>query len=587
MAKYFMRAITSPPPPLLVSRRNSPKSWHLRLSPLPVTSQPFPKQRAETPPWINSRGGGAGAERESESGARGQQSQIKTQQGREAFQEATAMGEEPEKRLQHFYASRVFLAGGRERRVAETFSAVESLVDSIVKWAYQSSSGLYPQSPVSVGSYREGLHLQPEGSPAGFDFLVPVRFNPKLALVSGGLAKPPSRYERRLPTYMFHDRGVPVCRRGTKILVDLEAAEEAHVEVHCHHKKAWLEDDDLDLEELDEYKESLKHHNLDPVQTLKDFHRYVEIALDPAYSHPLQNDPVFQRRFRPPKVPTITPWMRQDTQLEALRPAVQLSFLAGPEAVPVKLVPAIQGALKLSNQWLREDLTHLSDWWAGDLANEKRSFLRKVAVLQEVGPDLVAKGGFWRLSFSNAEAALLKDVDADGGQRRAALRLLKFVSSTRWRPEYGKLLSSYHLKTLLLWCCEIYPQEAPWETLLSSVQHLLKILIHTLAKGNLPHYFLRPVNLFSKGYKSGPTIYGPLALQALRHEAEAMLADVVGYLLPDGQPGVRGVGEGPEKMVALQQFKEKHREDLKELKRMEEEHMYEEVEVGGGKGLES
>lgn len=192
-----------------------------------------------------------------------------------------------------------------------------------------------------------------------------------------------------------------------------------------------------------------------------------------------------------------------------------------------------------------------------------------------------------RLSFSHAEAVLLKDVDADGGQRRAALRLLKFVSSTRWRPEYGKLLSSYHLKTLLLWCCEIYPQEAPWETLLSSVQNLLKVLIHTLAKGNLPHYFLRPVNLFSKRYKSGPALYGPLALRALRHEAEAMLADVVGYLLPDGQPGAHGVGEGPEKMVALQQFKEEHREDLKELKRMEEEHMYEEVEVGDGEGRES
>lgn len=29
------------------------------------------------------------------------------------------------------------------------------------------------------------------------------------------------------------------------------------------------------------YQESLKHHNLDPVQILTDFYRYVEIALDP------------------------------------------------------------------------------------------------------------------------------------------------------------------------------------------------------------------------------------------------------------------------------------------------------------------
>ncbi|XP_077170714.1 uncharacterized protein LOC143826051 [Paroedura picta] len=500
------------------------------------------------------------------------------------------MSEEPEKHLQQFYANHVFLSGDEDQRVGEAFSAVDTLVDSIVKWAYQSSSGLYPQKPILVGSYREGLHLQPEDSPANFDFLVPVRFNPTLAPVSGGLGKQLSHYEQRLPTYMFREAGVPVFHWGTKILVDLEAVEEAHVEVHCHNQKAWLEDEDIDLEELDEYKESLKHHNLDPGQTLKDFHRYVEIALDPAYSHPLQNDPVFKRRLRPPKVPTITPWTRQNAQLEALHPAspaIQLSFLAGPEAVAVKLVPAIQGAIKLSNQWLREDLAHLSDWWGGDLTDEKRSFLRKVAVLQEVGPELVAKGGFWRLSFSHAETVLLKDLDADGGQRRAALRLLKFANNTRWTPEYGKLLSSYHLKTLLLWCCEIYPLKAHWETLLSSVQNLLRILTHALAKSHLPHYFLRTVNLLCKRYQSSPAVYGPLALQVLCHEAEAMLADTAGYLLLDGRAGAHGVSEGSEKMAALWEFQEKHREDLKELKRLEEEHLYEEAEVGEGLGLDS
>lgn len=89
----------------------------------------------------------------------------------------------------------------------------------------------------------------------------------------------------------------------------------------------------------------------------------------------------------------------ENITLEALNlesPAIQLVFLEGTETVPVKLVPAIQGAFKLSNQWLREDLAHLSDWWDGDLANEKKSFLRKAAVVQEVGPELIAKGGFWR-----------------------------------------------------------------------------------------------------------------------------------------------------------------------------------------------
>lgn len=55
-----------------------------------------------------------------------------------------------------------------------------------------------------------------------------------------------------------------------------------------------------------------------------------------------------------------------------------------------------------------------------------------------------------RLSFSQAEATILDDIDADGGQRKAALRLLKFVSMTRWTPEYGNILTSYHLKVNLL-----------------------------------------------------------------------------------------------------------------------------------------
>lgn len=77
-------------------------------------------------------------------------------------------------------------------------------------------------------------------------------------------------------------------------------------------------------------------------------------------------------------------------------PAIQLTFHEGTDVVPVNLIPAIQGALKLSNQWLREDLTHLSDWWDGDLTNEKKSFLRKVAAVQEAGPELVSRGGYWR-----------------------------------------------------------------------------------------------------------------------------------------------------------------------------------------------
>nr|XP_028560825.1 uncharacterized protein LOC114583672 [Podarcis muralis] len=487
--------------------------------------------------------------------------------------------------LQQFYADRVFLSGEKGWRVGKNFFVVKSMVEKMVKWAYESSTGLYPNDPIPVGSHREGLHLQVEGSSNGFDFLIPARYNPKLALASGGIAKEPGSYEKKLPTYIFREQGLPVFRWGTKVLVDLEAFGEMYVEVHCHRQAERLadEDDEEDLDFLDECKESLSHHHLDPVQILEDFHRHIEITLDPECTHPRQNDPVFRQKLFRSRVPKIDNSMRQNITLEALNlesPAIQLVFLEGTETVPVKLVPAIQGAFKLSNQWLREDLAHLSDWWDGDLANEKKSFLRKAAVVQEVGPELIAKGGFWRLSFSHAETVILEDVDADGRQRAAALRLLKFVNVTKWTPEYGKILTSYHLKTILLWCCEIYPQKQQWETLLSSLEALLRLLCHTLANRNLPHYFLRPVNLFSRRYKSSSSTYGPLALEVLCREVEAMLGDPVGYLLPDPERQDHcATGEFEEKMAALREFKESHREDLKELKRMQEGHMYEEVEI--------
>lgn len=124
------------------------------------------------------------------------------------------------------------------------------------------------------------------------------------------------------------------------------------------------------------------------------------------------------------------------------------------------------------------------------------------------------------------------------------------------------------MQTILLWSCEIDHQKAQWGTLLSSLQALLRVLRHTLAKGSLPHYFLRSVNLFGKCCKSSNVTYGPLALEALQHEVEVMLADPVGYLMPSHELQERCVSqEFQERMVALQQFKEKHQEELKEIKK--------------------
>ncbi|KAJ7314086.1 hypothetical protein JRQ81_006021 [Phrynocephalus forsythii] len=500
-----------------------------------------------------------------------------------------------ERCLQQFYADHVFLLGDKDWRVGKNFFVVKTAVEKVVKWAYESSTGLFPGGAVPAGSYAEGLHLQVAGRSNGFDFLVPVRYNPRLALVSGSLAKDAvAGYKKQLPTYIFRDQGLPVFRRGTQILVDLEALGETYVKVFCDKPEGGsddYEDDDRDLDHLEACEESLNYHNLDPVQILRDFHHHVEIALNPEYSHPRQNDPVFQQRLFPSRVPKIDQRMREKITLEALDvdgPAIRLTFDEGVEAVPVKLVPAIQGSVHLSNQCVREDLTHLSDWWDGDAVDEKSSFLRKAAAVQETGPELVAKGGFWRLSFSQAEALILDNIDADGGQRKAALRLLKFVNKTRWTPEYGNILTSYHLKTVLLWCYDIYPQKAQWETLSSSLKALLGLLRHTLTKGNLPHYFLASVNLLNRCYKSSNPIDRSLVLEALCRETEVMLADPVGYLRPERKPQDYNANEEyEEKMAALEEFKEKYEEELKELKRMEGGCTYDEMETTQGAGAEA
>ncbi|XP_007432288.1 uncharacterized protein LOC103063515 [Python bivittatus] len=500
-----------------------------------------------------------------------------------------------ERILQQFHADRVFLSGNKEWLVQKNFFVVKSMVEKMVKWAYESSSGLYPLDPIPVGSYKEGLHLQVEGTSNDFDFLIPVRYNSKLVLRSRCVPKEsPSSPTHKLPTYIFRhkgfrddpDKGLPVFRQGTKVLVDVEDVAETDVDIYCDKPKSQLEEeeeDDIEYGKLEMCQESLGWHNLDPEQILKDFHQYVGIALNPEYTHPRQNDPVFQRRLFPSRVPSIHNRMRENIKLEMLDlsgPAIQLAFDEGNEIVPVKLVPAIRGVMKFSNEWIREDLNHLSDWWDGDLSNEKKSFFRKVEAVMEVGPELIPKEGFWRLSFSCAEAMILEEVDADGGQRRAALRLLKFVNKTRWTPEYGKILTSYHLKTILLWCCEIYYHKEHWETLLSSLETLVGLLKHTLAKKNLPHYFLQSLNLFNKHYKISNSTYWPLALEVLCYEVSAMLADATAYLVPGHEsPDCLVNKDREEKAAALQEFKERHQEELKELKRMEDECMYEEVEI--------
>ncbi|XP_078533826.1 cyclic GMP-AMP synthase-like receptor 1 [Lissotriton helveticus] len=107
-----------------------------------------------------------------------------------------------------------------------------------------------------------------------------------------------------------------------------------------------------------------------------------------------------------------------------------------------------------------------------------------------------------RYSFSRIERELLEKIDEDGGRRRDSLRILKKVREDLWKPKYGKVLVSYHLKTVLFWACEENPLPSDWNDLTVSFVRLVDYLVVYLQKGNLPHYFLgSDVNLFKPEHR--------------------------------------------------------------------------------------
>ena len=102
---------------------------------------------------------------------------------------------------------------------------------------------------------------------------------------------------------------------------------------------------------------------------------------------------------------------------------------------------------------------------------------------------------FWRLSFSGAEKKLLLQ-GAQGeaiGCRRQVLRIMKAL---REEKKWVKL-TSYHLKTVMLYEYEAHPNPNDWsfECLSYRLIGFLKRLECYLRQANCPHFFIKDVNL--------------------------------------------------------------------------------------------
>ena len=110
----------------------------------------------------------------------------------------------------------------------------------------------------------------------------------------------------------------------------------------------------------------------------------------------------------------------------------------------------------------------------------------------------------WRISFSEAEAILMKSLSPK--QQHIYNFLRYFIKKEIILEEFeesGKILSTYMIKTLMLWHCE--QKSAKWWRNTESIEvccYLLKTLLNWLKESNCRNYFIPNCNLFPKQLNS-------------------------------------------------------------------------------------
>lgn len=173
-------------------------------------------------------------------------------------------------------------------------------------------------------------------------------------------------------------------------------------------------------------------------------------------------------------------------------PAVQIdeTFEDGDLSLSFDLVPAIKFTSwpKCCQEWLERKRA----WPPQDLVQE----------IVQGGFYLVPKASLggneeleWRISFSTAEGKLMR---AKGlGNRNYCYRMFKMAIKENITSTC-KLVTTYHLKTLLLWASERYPPDR-WsdENVALCFLGLVDDLLHSLLTCSCPHYFIPELNLFA------------------------------------------------------------------------------------------
>ncbi|XP_053383626.1 cyclic GMP-AMP synthase-like [Mercenaria mercenaria] len=113
---------------------------------------------------------------------------------------------------------------------------------------------------------------------------------------------------------------------------------------------------------------------------------------------------------------------------------------------------------------------------------------------------LVPKGDkYWKISYANYENEILKDIDDNNTCRKRCLKIMK-KKLMLWKKKSNtnfEGLSSYLLKTTLLWMCEKFPNDKDWSKgkLDNCYRNFLHLFAYRLRKRNIGEYFNPSVNL--------------------------------------------------------------------------------------------
>ena len=135
----------------------------------------------------------------------------------------------------------------------------------------------------------------------------------------------------------------------------------------------------------------------------------------------------------------------------------------------------------------------------------------------------------WRLSFSRAEIVL---INSWMPVQQIVYHMLRvFMKNEPLKriegSSEGGILSNYHIKTLMLWACELKPRR--WWTdelnLIRICVELLHILAFWLSEARCQHYFIHDCNLLDHVDNSLSTCTSQLAVSELMSITETSLCD--------------------------------------------------------------